>query len=72
MRFAEAEVQHMLAKDQAAHAEREAAIARHASDAMAGRSFRRWAGEAIIRFGVRLAGEHAGFGEQRRLVSRSL
>lgn len=71
MRLAETALQDMLAKDTAAHAEREAAIARHVREATQGSSLRRRLGAAVIAFGVRLAGDHAALRDaQRQLATR--
>jgi hypothetical protein len=70
MRFAETELEHLLADDRRDHAERQAAIARHAHDATRRPSVRRRAAVAVIGFGIRLAGDQLTFRDRLRLVSR--
>ena len=71
MRFAEIELERLLAGDQRVRAEHAAQIARHARDARRGPSLRRRAGEAMITFGFRLAGDQLTFRERLRIVARA-
>jgi hypothetical protein len=70
MRYAEMELEHLLVDDRRFLAEHEAELARHAHDIRRGFSIRRRAGEAVIAFGIRLAGDQLTFRERLRLVAR--
>jgi hypothetical protein len=70
MRFAEAEVEQLLAADRRALIERHAEIARHTRAATRRSSLRLRAGEAVIAFGIRLAGDNLSFRDRLRLVAR--
>ena len=70
MRFAEAEVEQLLVADRRALLERQAEIARHTRAATRRSSLRRRAGEAVIAFGIRLAGDNLSFRDRLRLVAR--
>ncbi|HYL40219.1 MAG TPA: hypothetical protein VET90_02825 [Candidatus Binatus sp.] len=71
MRFAEVELERLLAGDRRAVAEHAAEVARHAHDAQHAPSLRRRTGEAVIAFGIRLAGDQLSFRERIRLVGRT-
>jgi hypothetical protein len=71
MRYAEAEDQLRVAGDEIQRASRDAALLRHAQlarEAARPPSLRRTAGEAVIAFGVRLAGDRPETRDERKLV----
>ena len=73
MRHAAAAMQHILVEDPPAP-DRNAELARHCQlvrEAARKPSVRRRAGEALIAFGVRLAGEPASQQQPRRLAGRT-
>lgn len=70
MRYAEIELDRLLAADRRALAEHEAEIARHIHAATRRSPLRRRAGEAVIAFGIRLAGDTLSFRDRLRLVAR--
>ena len=73
MRHTNAEVELGLANDRIAHDRHEADLSRLARQARAAAptaSFRRRAGQAVIAFGIRLAGNTGSGGEQPRLATR--
>lgn len=74
MRYAETEDQLRVAGDQIQRESRDAALLRHAQlarEAARPPSLRRKAGEAVIAFGVRLAGDRPSTREERKLVVRA-
>jgi hypothetical protein len=74
MRHTNAEVERWLANDRIAqdrHAADESRLAHAARAATPGSSFRQRAGEAVIAFGTRLAGNRESVREQPRLVTRA-
>ena len=73
MRYVEAELDHWLEHDPTPSERRAALLARDiqlAREASSTPSLRRRVGEAVIAFGVRLAGETGGVREGRRFVAR--
>lgn len=74
MRYAETEDQLRVAGDQIQRESRDAALLRHAQlarEAARPPSLRRKAGEAVIAFGVRLAGDRPSTRDDRKLVVRA-
>ena len=73
MRYAEADLQRWTDTDQFARGSRAATLAldiQLAREANRTPSFRQRAGEAVIAFGIRLAGDPRTVREERRLVTR--
>jgi hypothetical protein len=73
MRYAEAEDQLRVASDQIERDCRDAVLARDAQlarEATRSPSLRQRAGEAVIAFGVRLAGDRRSRQDERRLITR--
>jgi hypothetical protein len=73
MRYAEADLQLWPDEDQVARASREATLVRDiqvAREANRTPSFRQRAGEAVIAFGIRLAGDNRTVRDERKLVIR--
>ena len=74
MRYAETEDQLRVAGDRIQRESRDAALLRHAQlarEAARPPSLRRKAGEAVIAFGVRLAGDRPATRDERKLVVRA-
>ena len=74
MRYTEAEDQLRVASDQIERERRDAVLARDvqlAREAAQPPSLRRKAGEAVIAFGVRLAGDRPTKRDERKLVPRA-
>ena len=74
MRYAETEDQLRVAGDQIQRESRDAALLRHAQlarEAARPPLLRRKAGEAVIAFGVRLAGDRPTKRDERKLVARA-
>lgn len=74
MRYAEAEDQIRVAAERIQRETRDAALVRHvqlAREAAQPPSLRRRAGEAVIAFGVRLAGDRPAARDERAMVARA-